>query len=135
MAKLPDNIIKVLDGGHPFWVATATTDGHPNIAVKGSGAVADSEHLYFADRFSMKTRENLEANPHVAIGVSDPEAKVAVQIKGRALLWDHGTPYDTVVAKLRVKKPTLPSPAYVVVVTIDSVWDMSGGPLAGEQIA
>lgn len=135
MAHLPENVVNVLSGGHMLWVATATTDGYPNITIKGSGAVADSEHLYFADLFSRKTRANLEQNPVVAIGIHDAEGHVAVQVKGRATLSDSGALYDKVVETLRVKAPGLPAPKYVVEVAVDSVWDMTPGPNAGNQIA
>lgn len=135
MAHLPENVIKVLQGGHTLWVATATTNGYPNITIKGSGAVADSEHLYFADLFSKKTRTNLEQNPFVAIGIHDPESHVAVQVKGHVILSDGGALYEKVVAAIKAKAPGLPAPKYVVEVTVESVWDMTPGPNAGNQIA
>ncbi len=135
MAQLPDKVVSLLEGGHMFWVATASTDGVPNIAIKGSGAVADSEHVYFADLFSKKTRANLEQNPIVAIGIHDAEKHVAVQIKGRATLSDSGSLYDTVVAALKIRAPHLPAPKYVVEIAVESVWDMTAGPNAGNQLA
>ena len=135
MAQLPENVIKVLEGGHTLWVATATADGCPNITIKGSGAVADSEHLYFADLFSKKTRANLEQNPFVAIGIHDTEGKVAVQVKGRATMSDDGALYEKVVAALKAKAPGLHAPKYVVEVAVESVWDMTPGQNAGNQIA
>lgn len=135
MAQLPDDVVRLLQGGHTFWVATASVDGLPNIAIKGTGAVADSEHLYFADLFSKKTRSNLTHNPVVAIGIHDAENKVAVQVKGKASLTYNGELYDSVVARLREKMPSLPSPKYVVEVAVESVWDMNAGPHAGDQLA
>ena len=60
MAKTPDELRDLLSGGHNVWVATVAPDGMPNVSIKGSGALLDDEHLYFADMFSHKTRENLE---------------------------------------------------------------------------
>jgi len=132
MAHLPANVVALFEGGHIIWVATATTDGIPNIAVKGSGFVSDSENLFFADLFSKKTRANLEQNPNIAIGIHD--GKIAVQVKGRAKLSDSGPLYETVVAAIKVKAPALPPPTYVVEVAVESVFDMTGGPNAGNQI-
>ena len=134
MAQLPANVAQMLEGGHTIWVATASTDGCPNIAIKGSGAIAENGHLYFADLFSKKTRANMEQNPRVAVGIYDTDNHVAVQVKGRAKLSDNGSLYDTVVARLREKMPQLPAPKYVVEITVDSVWDMNAGPNAGNQI-
>jgi predicted pyridoxine 5'-phosphate oxidase superfamily flavin-nucleotide-binding protein len=135
MAHLPEQVVKVLEGGHTLWVATATTEGYPNITIKGSGAVADSEHLYFADLFSKKTRANLVQNPFVAIGIHDTESNVAVQVKGSVTLSDSGALYEKVVAALKAKAPGLPAPKYVVEVAVESVWDMTPGQNAGNQIA
>jgi hypothetical protein len=135
MAHIPDSVIKLLEGGHTFWVATATRDGIPNIAIKGSGAAADKEHLYFADVFSKKTRRNLEDNPNVAIGIYDPDTYLAVQVKGQAAMSDSGALYEKVVDMLRQRAPSLQPPTYVVEITVESVWDMSAGPNAGERIA
>jgi predicted pyridoxine 5'-phosphate oxidase superfamily flavin-nucleotide-binding protein len=135
MAQLPENVVNVLEGGHTLWVATANAEGYPNITIKGSGAVADNEHLYFADLFSKKTRANLEQNPFVAIGIHDTDSHLAVQVKGRATMSDKGALYDKVVAALKAKAPGLPAPKYVVEVAVESVWDMTPGQNAGNQIA
>jgi len=135
MAHLPENLKSLMEGGHVIWVATADSDGCPNIAIKGSGAVADSEHLYFADLFSQKTRANLASNPQVAIGIHDAEKHLALQVKGRAILSDSGALYDTVVARLKEKMPSLRAPTYVVEIAVESVWDMTAGPNAGNRIA
>ena len=73
MAKLPKVLSDLLAGGHNVWVGTVDADGMPNVSIKGSGALLDDEHLYFADMFSRKTRENLALNGRVAVGIHDPE--------------------------------------------------------------
>ncbi len=134
MAQLNDKVVKLLESRHDFWVATASLDGCPNIAIKGSGAVADPGHLYFADLFSKKTRANLEQNPLVAVGIQDDDEHIAIQVKGHATLSDSGPLYETVVTRLRQQMPYLCAPRYVVEIAVDSVWDMATGPNAGNQI-
>ena len=94
MTLIPKELHDLLAGGHNVWVATVGPDGMPNVSIKGSGALLDDEHLYFADMFSHKTRENLEHDARVAVGIHDPERKVAMQVKGRAELIDHGDVFD-----------------------------------------
>src|SRR5665648_1076961 len=67
MAQIPENVKELLRGGHNVWVATVGEDGWPNVAIKGSGALLDDEHIYFADIFSKKTRDNLLFNSRVAV--------------------------------------------------------------------
>jgi Predicted flavin-nucleotide-binding protein structurally related to pyridoxine 5''-phosphate oxidase len=88
MAKIPRELKDLLTEPHNIWVATTGSDGMPNVSIKSSGALLDDEHLYFADMFSRKTRENLEHDPRVAVGIHDPERKVAMQVKGTAELID-----------------------------------------------
>ncbi len=136
MARIPDELRDLLAGGHNVWVATVGPDGMPNIAIKGSGALLDDEHLYFADMFSRKTRANLQRDPRVAVGVHDPERKIAMQVKGRADLVDHGDAFDQVNERLRAISGQLhlPPMKYLVRITVESVWDMGPGPHAGEQL-
>ena len=58
--------------GKMGWVATATREGVPNVTPKGTVQVLDDQHIIFADLFSLKTRQNLEQNPQVAVTVVDP---------------------------------------------------------------
>ena len=108
MKKLPDQLLDLLWGGHNIWVATVGPDGTPNVSIKGCGALLDDGHLYFADMFTHKTRENLQHDPRVAVGIHDPERKVAMQVKGRAELIDHGEVFDQVsdrLSKLSASSP------------------------------
>jgi len=73
MAKLLQQLREILAGGHNVWVATTGADGMPNVSIKGSGALLDDEHLYFADMSSEKTLDNLRRDPRVAVGIDDPE--------------------------------------------------------------
>jgi hypothetical protein len=137
MTAIPQELHDLLAGGHNVWVATVGADGMPNVSIKGSGALLDDEHLYFADMFSHKTRANIERDPRVAVGIHDPERKLAMQVKGRAELIDHGGEFDQVDAKLKSisEQLHLPPMQYLVKITVESVWDMGPGPHAGEQLA
>jgi predicted pyridoxine 5'-phosphate oxidase superfamily flavin-nucleotide-binding protein len=116
------------------WVATASPDGIPNTTPKGSVQVIDDEHIVFADLFSLKTRDNLQKNPKVAITVVDQEKHKGYQLKGSAQLVDSGPVFDRVVEQLKKAPMQLPNPKYVVIITVDSIFDQSVGPKAGQQI-
>jgi uncharacterized protein len=137
MAKLPRQLVELLRGGHLMWVCSVDRDGTPNVSIKASAGLVDDDHLYFADMFSRKTRWNLETDKRVAVGVHDPERGVALQIKGTAELLTHGEIFDLVCARVASQgaELELPPVRYVVEISVDSVWDMSPGPNAGQQIA
>ena len=133
MAKIPKEVKEFLPG-KMGWVATATTDGVPNTTPKGSVQVLDDEHLIFADLFSLKTRENLEKNPKVAVTVVDEKSAKGYQIKGVVELIASGPLYERMAVRLKQASAKLPSRMYVVKIAVDSVYDKSVGPNAGKRL-
>ena len=120
--------------GKPGWVATASKDGMPNVAIKGSLRVLDESNLVFADLFSLKTRKNLQENPQVAIMVYDESSRKGYMFKGRAEMLDSGPVFTQMAEQIKQRMPQLPAPKYVVKVRVDSIFDQSIGPSAGKQI-
>ncbi len=133
MAKIPKEVQEFVKN-KLAWVATASPDGVPNTTPKGSVQVIDDEHLVFADLFSLKTRDNLQKNPKVAVTIIDQEKYKGYQFKGSAQLVDSGPIFDQMVEQLKKAPMQLPHPKYVVIITVDSVYDQSVGPKAGQQI-
>lgn len=134
MMSIPKEVQEFLKG-KMAWVATAASDGMPNATPKGSVQVIDDEHVVFADLFSRKTRENLRANPKVAITVADEATYKGYQIKGSAKLLESGLLFDQMAEQLKKAPMELPPLQYVVHITVESVYDQSVGPEAGKQIA
>jgi predicted pyridoxine 5'-phosphate oxidase superfamily flavin-nucleotide-binding protein len=79
--------------GKMAWVSTASLDGVPNATPKGSVKVVDDEHIVFADLFSLKTRANLQENPHVAVTVIHAESGQEHRVKGTAEMIADGLCY------------------------------------------
>jgi predicted pyridoxine 5'-phosphate oxidase superfamily flavin-nucleotide-binding protein len=134
MISIPKHVQEFFPG-KMGWVATATRDGVPNVTPKGTVRVLDDHHVIFADLFSLKTRQNLEENPKVAVTVIDPSTHQGYQIKGTAELISTGRIYEQMAAELKQASATLPAPKYVVKISVESVYDQSVGPDAGKQIA
>ncbi len=133
MARIPKEVQDFVKN-KLAWVATASPDGVPNTTPKGTVQIIDDEHIVFADLFSLKTRDNLQKNPKVAVTVIDIEKFKGYQFKGSAQLVDSGPIFDQVVENLKKVPMKLPHPKYVVILVVDSVFDQSVGPKAGQQI-
>ncbi len=131
--KIPANIQEFVKG-KPGWVATASADGMPNVAIKGSLRVLDDDHLVFADLFSLKTRKNLEENPKIAVMVSEAESRTGYIFKGTAELVSSGPLFDQTAAGVKSHNAKLPTPKYAVKITVESIFDQSVGPNAGKKI-
>jgi uncharacterized protein len=134
MAKIPQEVQDFIKG-KMAWVATASRDGVPNATPKGSAQVLDDEHLIFADLYSLKTRENLKANPKVAVTVTDVSSLKGYQLKGSAEMLTAGPIFDQVAERLKKAPMKMPRLNYVVKITVDSIYDQSVGPEAGKKIA
>ena len=121
--------------GKPGWIATASADGMPNIAIKGSLRLLDNEHLLFADLFSLKTRKNLSENPKVAVMVYDDRSRECYLLKGMAEVIIEGPLFDQVAEEILQRSSRLSKPYSVVRIAIESIFNQTFGPQAGKQIA
>jgi len=133
MAKIPREIQEFIKG-KMAWVSTASRDGIPNSTPKGSVRVIDNEHLVFADLFSRKTRENLQANPNVAVTVVDERTHKGYQLKGTGEMLTAGPIFDRVAEQLKNASKVMPPLMYVVKITVEAIYDQSVGPEAGKKI-
>ncbi len=136
MATIPQKLHDILAEGHTIWVATVGADGMPNVSIKGSGSLLAGDRVIFADLYHRETLENLERDPRIAVGVHDHANKLAMQVKGRAEILDHGDLVDDMRRRLAAvcERLALPPVQHVVVVTVDSVVDLWPGPHAGEEV-
>ena len=100
MAKLSEDVKKVIGEIRPALVATASKDGKPNVSAKGSFRVLDDEHVVFSDVASPRTIANLKENPQVAAIVLDPATRKGCRIWGKAEILDSGEQFDAVSARL-----------------------------------
>ena len=132
--KIPREIQEFVKG-KAGWDATAARDGTPNVSIKGSLRVLDDEYLLFADINSLKTRKNLTENPKVAVMVYDSDSRKAFLFKGTVELASMGPLYEGMAQGMKQHMPNLPAPKYVVKVNVEAIFDQSGGPSGGTQIA
>jgi hypothetical protein len=109
MTKLTEQMKQLIKQQPVVFVATSDGLGRPNVSPKGTLSILDDDKLVFADLFSLKTRANLRANPHLALAVVDPQALEGYQIKGRAELLDQGPLYER-VADLLARSEYGPQP-------------------------
>lgn len=121
--------------GKQGWVATASADGIPNVAIKGSLRLLDEEHLMFADLFNMKTQKNIRENPQVAVMVYDEPSRTGYMFKGTAECFSEGPLYEQVVENMKRLPMKLPTPHCVVRIAVEAIFNQSVGPDAGKQIA
>jgi len=134
MVDIPQHVQDFLPG-KLAWVATASSQGNPNTTPKGTLKLLDSQHVYFADLFSGKTRQNLLENRQIAVTIADASTGKGYQLKGTAELLDSGPLFEATCKQVTDIQKGLPTPHAVVKITVEAVFDQSAGTEPGKQIA
>ena len=98
MAKLSEEMKRLVERQRLGFVATICPDGTPNLSPKGTVSVLDDEHLIFADIRSPGTVSNLRTNPNVEVNVVDHFVRKGYRFKGTAQVLDSGSDFDRHVA-------------------------------------
>jgi predicted pyridoxine 5'-phosphate oxidase superfamily flavin-nucleotide-binding protein len=133
MAKITAEMKETIETAKVPVVATATKDGKPNaVPITFTKVISDNEILVM-DNFMLKTRQNVDSNPQVAISVWNLESKKAFQFKGPAKVETSGKAFDEGVEWVKSKAPHL-NPKAAVVVTVEEIYNVAGGPDAGKRI-
>jgi predicted pyridoxine 5'-phosphate oxidase superfamily flavin-nucleotide-binding protein len=89
---IDDDMRAVIGRSGIGYAATVTPDGKPNLSPKGSLAVWDDAHLYFADIASPQTIENLRSNPNIEVNFVDVIGRRGYRFKGTAEIHATATP-------------------------------------------
>ena len=130
MAKITEEM-KALVKGQQAFVATATPDGIPSIAPKGSTRVLDEEHIIFSEMSSKRTFENIKKNPKVAIVVCDAAQVKCLRFSGTAEIVTEGPLFEKSTEVM--KKMGAPAPQAVIKVKVEEIYDL-GVPGFGKRI-
>ncbi len=131
MAKITEEM-KTLIKEQQAFIATATPDGIPSIAPKGSTRVLDEEHIIFSESAGKRTYENIKKNPRVAIVVCDRAQMKCLRFSGKAEIVKSGPLFEKSVESM--KKMGAPPPQAVIKVKVEEIYDL-GAPGFGKKIS
>ncbi|MGE3267216.1 MAG: pyridoxamine 5'-phosphate oxidase family protein [Chloroflexota bacterium] len=85
--------------GYTMLVASASKDGAPNLAFKGSVMVWDKDHLAFWERAHGETLAHLTENPKIALIYRNKEAGKAWRFWGECTLLRDGEVREGIMAR------------------------------------
>jgi uncharacterized protein len=128
MAKINDEMKKLLNDTNIWVLATSETGGMPNAVPIFYTSVLDDTRLMLVDNFMKKTLSNIQANPKVSVSVW--KEKTGYQFKGTASIETSGVNFDA--GKKMVQKR---DPKGVIIVDIESIYTTTSGPEAGNKVA
>lgn len=115
MARLNDDMQRLVEHQRLGFVATVCPDGTPNLSPKGTVAVWDDDHLVFADICSPGTIANLRHNSAVEINVVDALGRRGYRFKGTARIVDGDDELERIIAFYRARGSTSPIRAGVII--------------------
>lgn len=75
-----DALARCFEGAIPAVIATAATDGTPNVTYLSCVRMVDSERVALSNQFFSKTSQNLAQNPHASLVVVDPATHFAYRL-------------------------------------------------------
>jgi predicted pyridoxine 5'-phosphate oxidase superfamily flavin-nucleotide-binding protein len=150
MADMPKEIIDLVNGDGYSYVATASKDGMPNMAIIGSTRAVSPDTIILAAGFMNKSLKNLQENPKASVIVYSalPPKKTQAsmedfakigggQIKGSVTLLTSGDMHEKVksmmVERLGPKMGEMIKAT--VVLKVEEVYSVGLGPEAGKRIA
>ncbi len=107
MAKISDEVKKIISEVRPAMVATADKDGKPNVSPRGSFRVLDDEHVIFTDGGRMYTLANLRENPKLSAIVYNAETRQGCRIWGTAEIIESGELFDKMAAESAARGITI----------------------------
>lgn len=130
MAKITEEMKALIKENQAF-VATATADGIPSVAPKGSTRVLDEEHIIFAESAGKRTYDNIKQNPKAAIIACDRAQMKCLRFSGTAEIVTEGPLFDKSVEAM--KKMGAPAPQAVIKVKVEEIYDC-GAPGFGKRV-
>ena len=84
MAKLSDDMKRIMTQQKLGMVATVNADGTPNLSPKATFVVLSDERIAFADLRSPNTQRNVEERGAMELNFVDPVARKGFRAKGHA---------------------------------------------------
>ncbi|MBR2255457.1 MAG: pyridoxamine 5'-phosphate oxidase family protein [Candidatus Methanomethylophilaceae archaeon] len=133
MAALPPQAAELFSKQKPFFLATASKDGIPNVVPVGMFFVGEDGKLWLVDNYLCKTLKNIKENPWVAFDIWNPESPESYQVKGKAEIVSSGPDYEKAVAFAHSKKETFPA-KNLIKVDPTCVYYTTPGDHAGKKL-
>ena len=120
-----------LAGGFPCMVGTASSDGQPQISMKGSVLVYDQESLAYWERSKRSALENVGENPKVVIFYRNTEKRLNWRFYGTATIHEADAVREDVMSRtVQAELDRDPDRLGVaVVVRLNKIAELSGNVL------
>jgi uncharacterized protein len=103
MAKITEDMKRVVGEQRLGFMATVCKDGTPNLWLKGLTFVLDDEHLVIGEVRSPQTIPTSPRGRPLKINIVHPIARKGFRFKGECRVYSEGVEFEELVALLRAK--------------------------------
>ena len=125
MDELPDDLTGLVEKLDKAYVATASEEGVPHIAIEW-GLSVDQGDLVFDSWFCPKTAANLEENTSVVVALWDAEEKEGYQLEGKKSNLRKVATLDGYPTE--VDREKYPQTEYRLRISVEEIYRFSPGP-------
>jgi predicted pyridoxine 5'-phosphate oxidase superfamily flavin-nucleotide-binding protein len=129
--ELTGEIREIFENEPYHQLSTASFEGAPNVSNIGCKYIREDGAIVIVDNFMKKTKENVIANPRVAILIR--KDKISYQIKGSCKYLTEGSEYDQARKWMKAKGDKYPAKG-AIIVFVESVYDSTTRASAGEKL-
>jgi hypothetical protein len=136
MAKITEEMKGAINQAKVVALATTNKAGEPNVVPIAYKKVLSNDELLLMNIFMRKTAENIKVNSRVAVSAWYTDSSgisKGYQFKGKARIETSGKVFDKGTKMVQATEPELISRS-AVIINVDSIYSISPGPDAGEQI-
>lgn len=133
MGKLNNAVKTAIEQTALFPLATASSNGYPNVVPVMFVLIESDDELWMIDNFMDKTLKNLEQNPTAALNVLIPEQNISYQIKGTIRIETSGDQYQKMRDIVLAAKPSAPAKG-LIIMQVTEVFDCWPGATIGHRL-
>ena len=150
MAEMSKELMNLINSGGYCYLATASKEGMPNVAIIGSTRAVSPDTVVLAAGFMNKNFKNLQENPKASIIVYSglPSNKIQAsmedfskisggQIKGSVTIHTSGEVHEKTKAMMaeRLGPQVAEMTKATIVLKVEEVYSVGLGPEAGKRIS
>ena len=129
----PKRARELMSHGKVMALATSSRGGDPNVVPMQQCWWYDDDTMLVGDFFMKATKANIQENDRVSFTVWQDAPREGYKFNGQAEYVTSGPEYDSANNEMKKKMPEKNFKG-VVVIRVESVYDITSGPTAGQRI-
>jgi uncharacterized protein len=132
--KIPGRIKKLAEKVKMAYVATSSKEGIPHLAASEGMTFLEQDRIFFRAWFCIRTIENLQENPKLALAILDPDTGEGYQLLSEMERIDRMATLDGYSPETAKKWAGLPQDEHQLRIRVKEVLHLTSGPHSDEPL-